>query len=384
MTEPVWALGLMSGTSLDGLDGALLKTDGISVFEFGPRLTLPMPVSLGAELRGLMQGKQDDWLSIEKRFTEAQVPLVAQLVAQLQAEQGPEVKVGCIGFHGQTIVHRPAEGITWQIGNGALLAEQTGIAVVTDFRRRDVAAGGQGAPLVPLYHAALAACLAETSPTETALTPALSHGERELYPHAILNIGGISNLTWLGAASLDTPSLFAMDCGPGNALLNDWMQRTSGVDYDAQGQLAATGRVDEAALSRYLAHPFFSAPPPKSLDRHDFSLDVVAHLSPADGAATLTALTALAVAHAVPWLPQPPIRWLVCGGGRHNVTMLQVLERALAVPVQPVEAEGWNGDSLEAEAFAYLSVRMLRGMPISQPETTGVQRRVSGGGFYSV
>jgi anhydro-N-acetylmuramic acid kinase len=358
--EAMWAIGLMSGTSLDGLDGALIRTDGLSVAEFGPAATIPMPDGLADALRGLMRGDGRDWLTIEKRFTEAQVPLVARL---LEAAGKTPQEIACIGFHGQTILHRPAERITWQIGNGALLAELTGIPVVADFRRRDVAAGGQGAPLVPLYHAALADGLNK--------------------PLAILNIGGISNVTLVGPPNLATPYIHALDCGPGNALLNDWVREKMGWEFDDQGQLAAQGHADEAVLATYLAHPFFAVPPPKSLDRHDFTLDGVAHLSPADGAATLTALTALAVAQSVQWLPEVPQAWLVCGGGRHNPVMMEALRRALNAPVGAVEEAGWRGDSLEAEAFAFLAVRLLRGLPISLPETTGVSRAVTGGAFYS-
>lgn len=364
MTEPVWALGLMSGTSLDGLDGALIRTDGVNILEFGPHMTMVMPAGLADELRALMRQEARDWLAIEQRFTEAQVPLVAQLVAQLQAEQGPDVKVSCIGFHGQTILHRPAEHITWQIGNGAWLAERCAIPVVADFRRRDVAAGGQGAPLVPLYHAALAKDMADV-------------------PLAVLNIGGISNVTLITQPNLTMPYIHALDCGPGNALLNDWLRLKTGAEYDVDGALAAQGNVDEQALETYLAHPFFELPPPKSLDRHDFTLEPVAALSAEDGAATLTAFTALAVHRSLMWLPEMPLRWLVCGGGRHNPVMMEALRRAVNAPVDPVEAVGWHGDALEAEAFAFLAVRLLRGLPISLPETTGVQRLVTGGAFYS-
>jgi anhydro-N-acetylmuramic acid kinase len=401
----VWAIGLMSGTSLDGLDGALIRTDGERVREFGPRVTLPMPDGLANDLRGLMRGSGADWLAIEKRFTEAQVPLVERLLAEAGKTAA---EIGCIGFHGQTIVHRPAEGITWQIGNGAWLAEKTGIAVVADFRRRDVAAGGQGAPLVPLYHAALVASLKpspfgrglgegavaspnETSQLETTLTPRPLPGGEGMYSLAVLNIGGISNVTLCvepqqvatgEMTSLPMPTVYAMDCGPGNALLNDWVRVKMGWEFDEHGQLAAAGRVDEAALEAYLAHPFFTTPPPKSLDRHDFTLEPVAHLTPEDGAATLAAFTVVAVAQSVQWLPEVPNAWLVCGGGRHNPVVMEALRRALNAPVEPVEAVGWNGDSLEAEAFAFLAVRMLRGLPISTPETTGVSRAVTGGAFY--
>jgi anhydro-N-acetylmuramic acid kinase len=255
------------------------------------------------------------------------------------------------------VLHEPENGRTWQIGDGALLARLTGIDTVSDFRSADVAAGGQGAPFVPLYHQALAAALAER-------------------PLAVLNLGGVGNVTWVGAGAEE---LMAFDTGPGNALLDDWALRHTGRPVDADGRLARSGRVDRAALDALLLHPYFDRPAPKSLDRDAFASTPVHGLAPEDGAATLVAFTAAAVARARDILPAPPRRWLVTGGGRRNPAIMAALAEALARPVEAVESVGWEGDVLEAQAFAYLAVRSLAGLPLSLPSTTGVARPMPGG-----
>lgn len=358
------ALGLMSGTSLDGIDAALIHTDGERVGLRGSWLTVPYTRQMRDRLRAAMHG-EGDMLLLERDLTLLHAEVVETLLKKAQLKP---VDVSVIGFHGQTITHRPKEGITWQMGNGALLAEKTGISVVTDFRRRDVAAGGEGAPFVPLYHAALAM-------------------EVEL-PVAVLNLGGIGNVTWIGRSeaagqSILAHDIFAFDTGPGNVLLNEWMERTIGEAYDEDGKHALAGQVDVTALASYLSHPFFRKHPPKSLDRQDFSLEHIAHLSVEDGAATLTAFTAESVARAAEHFPVPAKRWLVCGGGRHNPAILQGLRDRLP-NVEPVESVGWEGDALEAQAFAFLAVRSAKGLPLSLPTTTGVSRVVTGGAFYQV
>ncbi|MFO1243496.1 MAG: anhydro-N-acetylmuramic acid kinase [Rickettsiales bacterium] len=353
--QPIWALGLMSGTSLDGVDAALIKTDGENVLEFGAALTLPLPRDLIGALQELMMGDEADWLIIERRLTLLHAEAVKKVLAKANMSAGD---VGILGFHGQTITHRPRDGITWQMGNPALLAEETGISVVADFRRADVAAGGEGAPLVPLYHAALAQTL------ET--------------PIAILNIGGIANITWIGSDG----SLIAFDTGPGNAMLNDWMRKRTGMLFDRDGKIAEAGKLANALIEEYLQHPYFEQLPPKSLDRNEFSLEIIKHLSTEDGAATLTRLTAEAVYKSLVHLPERPRRWLITGGGRHNPTMMAAL-RSLLEHVTSVENVGWRGDFLEAEAFAFLAVRSMRRMPLTLPSTTGANRAVTGGAFYS-
>ena len=265
--------------------------------------------------------------------------------------------VGLLGFHGQTVLHEPEKGRTWQIGDGGLLARLTGIDTVSDFRSADVANGGQGAPFVPLYHQALAAALPER-------------------PLAVLNLGGVGNVTWVGTGPED---LVAFDTGPGNALVDDWALRHTGRPVDEDGRLARSGRVDGPALAALMQHPYFDRPAPKSLDRDAFDAAPVAGLSPADGAATLVAFTAAAVARSRDILPAAPRRWLVTGGGRRNPAVMAALAEALGQPVAPVESVGWDGDVLEAQAFAYLAVRSLAGLPLSLPTTTGVARPTCGG-----
>jgi anhydro-N-acetylmuramic acid kinase len=286
----------------------------------------------------------------EQRLTLAHAEAVKTLLAKVGSAD-------LIGFHGQTILHRPEKGWTWQIGDGALLARETGIDVINDFRTGDVAAGGQGAPLMPLYHAARA------------------RGQAE--PLVVVNIGGVAQVTYICG---DT--VLAFDTGPGNAPIDDWMQRHTGRPVDTDGALAASGTVNEAALRDMLDHPFFSRVPPKSLDRMDFGMEAVEGLSPADGAATLTAFTAASLARAAEHFPQAPQNWIVSGGGRHNRTLMAMLKARVAAPVMSANDAGWDGDALEAEGFAYLAMRAKRGLPLSLPTTTGVARPMTGGKYW--
>ncbi|MEW5729629.1 MAG: anhydro-N-acetylmuramic acid kinase [Pseudomonadota bacterium] len=348
------ALGLMSGTSLDGVDAALAVTDGVAVERLGQSLTVPYDPGLRSRLRAVLGGVG------EVAAVEHDVTLFhAEVVRRLLAEAGlSPAEIDVVGFHGHTILHRPDQRRTWQIGDGQLLADALGIPVVNDFRSADVAAGGQGAPLVPVFHRALAAGLPR--------------------PLAVLNLGGVGNVTWIGADD----ALLAFDTGPGNALLDDWALAHTGRPVDAGGALARAGRADMHAVAGFTQHEYFDRRPPKSLDRDDFrahAARLVAGKAAADGAATLTAFTARSVALALPHLPEPPARWLVCGGGRHNPEVMAALAAELGVPVDPVEVVGWDGDALEAQAFAYLAVRSLRGLPLTFPGTTGGPAPCGGG-----
>jgi anhydro-N-acetylmuramic acid kinase len=355
--KPVLALGLMSGTSCDGVDAALVETDGENAIICGPWVTRPYAPDFQARLRATLGGK-DEVATVERELTEIHAEAVRALLAPHRI--APE-SVTVIGFHGQTILHEPHHRRTWQIGDGALLARLTGIDVVNDFRSRDVAEGGQGAPLVPLYHAALAAGLPR--------------------PLAVLNIGGVANVTWIGAQNAGD-ALLAFDTGPGNALIDDWALHHTGRPVDSGGSLARAGRVNEPALATLLAKPYFDRPAPKSLDRDAFDPAPLTGLSAADGAATLVAFTAAAVVRSAALFPHPVQRWLVTGGGRHNPALMAALRERLATSVAPVEDVGWQGDALEAQAFAYLAVRSLRGLPLSVPGTTGVPRPMTGGRLH--
>ncbi len=358
------AMGLMSGTSLDGVDAALIRSDGRGRVEFGPHLTIPYSDAIRRDVRALF-GKLAGPPALVEALTRANVEAVEALIARHGLARG---EIDVIGYHGQTIWHRPEAGESVQLGDGALLARLTGIDVVNDFRTPDVKAGGQGAPLVPVFHAALASGLP--------------------LPLAVLNIGGVANVTWIGAAfdpASATPAdaaLLAFDTGPGNALLDDWVMKHAGGRYDDDGRLARAGRVDEAAAGVILANGYFARKPPKSLDRGHFDPAPIAQLSPEDGAATLVAVTARAVAKARDWFPAPARRWLVCGGGRHNPAIMEALRAAMPEPVDPVEAVGWDGDATEAQAFAYLALRTLDGLPITFPRTTGAPRPLGGGTLH--
>jgi anhydro-N-acetylmuramic acid kinase len=353
--ELLKCIGLMSGTSLDGIDVAVLETDGEQDIWQGPSLTIPYSDDFRARLRGVLGGSADNATigAVERDLTLLHAEAVETLIARHRV-----TGVSLIGFHGHTILHRPELGQTHQIGDGALLADRLGICVVSDFRSADVAAGGQGAPLAPAYHWALTRGM-----------------ER---PLAVLNLGGVGNVTWIGAAAHE---LIAFDTGPGNAMIDDWVLQHTGRPVDEDGALAARGKVDFDTVRRFLDHPFFALQPPKSLDRDSFAPLMPRNLSIEDGAATLTRATAAAVGRAVLHLPTTPRRWLVTGGGRHNPTLMAALAEELACPVLPVEVVGWEGDALEAQAFAYLAVRSLRARPLSFPGTTGVPSPLSGGRF---
>ncbi|MFZ0422232.1 MAG: anhydro-N-acetylmuramic acid kinase [Xanthobacteraceae bacterium] len=360
------AIGLMSGTSQDGVDVALIDTDGETIGQFGAtacrpytkaeRTLLRQATAAAANLtertaRPLIVAKA------EALVNDAHAEAVQSFLASNSLTPG---SVAAIGFHGQTLLHRPERGLTLQIGDGRNLARRLGIPVVYDFRAADVDAGGQGAPLAPIFHRALVRQLGGEPPT------------------AVLNLGGVANITFI-----DGESLIACDTGPGNALLDDFLRLRTGQPLDTDGRQAGAGTVDEAMITRLLTHPFFSAPPPKSLDRNDFREwvgDVLDGIGVEDGAATLTALTAAAVARIVPYLPRAPKTWIVAGGGARNPTLMRMLAQRLApARIESAHEAGWSIDSLEAQAFAYLAVRSLRGLPITFPGTTGVAQPLTGG-----
>jgi anhydro-N-acetylmuramic acid kinase len=352
----------MSGTSLDGIDVALLRTAGEDGVDRGPAATYPYRPDQQAVLHdALTEAKslatRDARPGILAEAERALTEWHAEAVERFLDANGltpPEIDV--IGFHGQTVIHRPERRLTVQLGLGPTLARRTGIPVVYDMRAADVAAGGQGAPLVPVYHRALAAGVTER-------------------PVAFVNIGGVANMTWIGRDG----DLVAFDTGPGNALLNDWCERHTDVPYDKDGMLARRGNSNADVLGQLLKNNFFATSAPKSLDRNTFQTSIVDALSPADGAATLTRFTAEAIALSEKLVPEPPRLYIICGGGRLNPTLIQNLRDLLQASVIVAENSGMNGDSMEAEAWAYLAVRCLKGLPITFPGTTGVAQPLSGG-----
>jgi anhydro-N-acetylmuramic acid kinase len=357
---PVWALGAMSGTSLDGVDAAMVETDGVEIFGFGKTGYRAFDDAERAVLRGAL----GQWLG-------SQVTAAADLVerAHIDLLAGFD-GAAMVGFHGQTLAHDPRGRGTLQVGDGAVLAAALDLPVVWDFRSDDVAMGGEGAPLAPFFHFACARWIGADKPL------------------VFLNLGGVGNLTFVDpskAGPEEPGAVLAFDTGPANAPLNDLMQARAGQAMDKGGALAAQGQVETGALELFLAEPYFARMPPKSLDRNDFAemIGLVRELGDADAAATLTAMCAAGVSQGMEHCPVPPDRVLVTGGGRHNPVLMQMLAVSLDCPVEPIESVGLDGDMLEAQAFAFLAVRVARGMPTSCPGTTGV-RALVGGGIVSV
>jgi anhydro-N-acetylmuramic acid kinase len=351
----LWALGAMSGTSLDGVDAALIETDGEVIHSFG-----------ASRYRAYSAGEQAVLTAALGRWPGDDLEEAARIVMQAHIEALSGFDAELVGFHGQTLAHEPHGRGTHQLGDGAELAEALGQPVVWDFRSADMRLGGQGAPLAPFFHFACARYIGADTPV------------------AFLNLGGVGNLTWVdpsGRRPEDEGALVAFDTGPANAPINDLMMARRGLPYDEAGKLAKGGTVAEGALEMFLDEPYFLKMPPKSLDRDAFAdmIDLVGELSDADAAATLTAMSAAAVLRGMEHCPAPPERLLVTGGGRHNPVMMDMLRAALDCDVAPVEDVGLNGDMLEAQAFGYLAVRVARGLPTSCASTTGVRAAVSGG-----
>lgn len=367
--EPIWAVGLMTGTVLDGyIDVALVQTDGETISHFGAYTLAPYPPAIRSLLEEtLNQARKWNFegadpvifAEAEDAITRAQSAAVADLVAEAGLKPSD---IGIVGFHGQSVLHRAPQpgriGATRQLGNGQLMQDLLGIRVAYDFRSADVRAGGQGAPLAALYHQALLRRLNYTDGRT-----------------AVLNLGGVANITWWDGAD----QLIAFDVGPANAPINDFIRALGLGDMDRDGQMALRGTVDEARLKSLLTHPYLSAPYPKSLDRFDFSASMADGLGPDDGAATLTAFTTSAVGKALDLLPRRPERLVVCGGGRHNPAIMAMLEARAGVQAVSADSLGLRGDAIEAECFAFLAVRVLRGLPISFPTTTGAPRPMTGG-----
>ncbi len=347
----------MSGTSLDGVDAALVETDGETISTFGDARYRPYTTQEQAVLHAAL-GR---WPGEDGVSAACEVVEVAH--AEILSEF-PEAEL--IGFHGQTLAHDPGGRGTHQAGDGGLLAEVLDRPVVWDFRTSDVRLGGQGAPLAPFFHFACAKWMGADEPL------------------VFLNLGGVGNVTWVDP-SFDRPeqpgACLAFDTGPANAPINDLMQSRYNLGFDDGGQIAAQGNVDSDIVARFLSHPYFSRMPPKSLDRNDFRQLVsdVAPLPDQDGVATLTAAAVAAVVRGAEHFPKSPVGILVTGGGRKNRRMMDLLAEAFPCPVLPVEAMGLDGDMLEAQAFAYLAVRVSRGLPTSCPGTTGVRAAVGGG-----
>jgi len=358
------AIGLMSGTSFDGVDAAIVSSDGERVSRPHAHFARPYTADERDALRDALAAarsltdrndRPDALAKAERIVTNAHIEAVEGLL-DLSGYDRNEIDIA--GFHGQTVFHAPERGLTVQLGDGPALAAAVRIPVVYDFRDADVASGGEGAPFAPVYHRALV--------------------ERDRLPRpiAVVNLGGVANITWIGKDG----EMIACDTGPASAMIDDWVHRHSGKPFDEGGAIAASGTVDADALARLLDNPYFQRPAPKSLDRDAFRLDPVLDLSLADGAATLTAFSAAALALGLNLMPLKPAMLVICGGGAHNKTLIEAIGRATEVAaVKTADEVGWSSDFMEAEAFAFMAVRRLLFLPLTFPKTTGVVAPTLGG-----
>lgn len=355
--DTLTAIGVISGTSMDGIDVSIVTSDGRDAVSFGPGRSYPYRETTRRALQALIA-------EAERALTEPLVELEAEVTADhldairhFVADHGLNIAtIDLVGLHGQTVYHRPRQRFTRQLIDGPTVARALGVPTVDRFRHADVEAGGEGAPFAPLYHRALAQGMAQ--------------------PLMVLNLGGVGNVTYI-----DGETVIAFDTGPASAILDDFVLRRRGQAYDTDGALAASGQVHDDLVAAFMDNPFFDRPAPKSLDRNDFHrrAQVVEPLSDADGAATLAAFTIESLVAALRHVPRPPARWLVGGGGRLNRHFMRRLSERLGVPVEPVETAGWDGDALEAQIFAYLAIRSVKGLPLSLPSTTGVPQPLTGG-----
>lgn len=361
MTPPdnatLTAIGAISGTSMDGIDVSLVSSDGRDAVSFGAGASYPYRETTRRDLQAVIadaeKASSEPLVALEAAVTADHLEAVRRFVADQGLDLGT---VDLVGLHGQTIYHRPERRFTRQLIDGQAVADALGVPTVDRFRHADVAAGGEGAPFAPLYHRALAQRLAQ--------------------PVMVLNLGGVGNVTYI-----DGETVIAFDTGPASAIIDDFVARRLGRPFDEDGALAASGRVHDDLVAAFMDNPFFDRPAPKSLDRNDFHrrAQVVEPLSDADGAATLAAFTVESLVAALRHVPRAPGRWLVGGGGRLNRHIMTRLAGRLGVPVEPVETAGWDGDALEAQLFAYLAIRSVKGLPLSLPSTTGVPEPMPGG-----
>lgn len=359
MIKTVNALGLLSGTALDGIDVAMIKTDGVDIYDFGTAQTFPYEDSLREKIR-LLLGTQPDSPENILRINEVENELTrfhAEVVKEYIASH--DVQIDVIGFEGLTIFNDPAHHYTHQLGDGELLARLTGIQVVNHFHLADIRAGGQGAPLEPVYHNALCADIGK--------------------PLAVVNISGITHVTWIGSYG----EMMAFDTGPGNAAIDEWVRKHGGMHMDYNGKLAITGKVNEQIVATMMRHKYFGKYPPKSTDRREFieKLEHLEGLGLEDGTATATAFVAQSIAYSLLlYLPEIPKVLIVCGGGAKNPTILRFLRQRLPdMEIRTASEEGFNTNALESQAVAFMAVRRLYHLPISFPTTTGVPEPMVGG-----
>lgn len=359
----------MSGTSMDGVDAAEIKSDGLQIFDFGEFISEPYSEELRNKLKKLVSLKDnasDEFITeVENEVTNFHAEIVNKLLKK--ANKKPD-DIDIIGFHGHTIDHRPQDRFTWQIGNGRALADQTGIDVISNFRKNDVLLGGQGAPLIPLYHKAII--------------------EFPFYPAIIINIGGVANLTYI-----EDGGIIAFDTGPGNALMDDYASDKFGKKYDDDGKIARSGKANKKLLSKLLENIYFFRKPPKSLDRDNFqkmvnhylNSDEFQDINPTDILSTLTEFTVESLAISIEnHLPQPAKTIFVCGGGAQNGYLIEKLQERLKTKIFDISSidKNLNPDAIEAQGFGYLAIRSKIGLPITFASTTGIKMSSATGGVF--
>lgn len=360
--RPLWAIGLESDTAISGVDVALIRTDGVDIFERKAEFSRPYSPTMREAITAVLgeKGQQDlNYLrQVEEQVTQHHIEAVQEL---LDTQDLSPRQIDVIGFSGHTVLNRPAQKLSVQIGDAQMMLDAFGIPVVNRFYQTDLASGGQGSPIFPAYYEALARTLEK--------------------PLVIFSIGGISSLTYIGVNG----ELIAFDVGPGNVLIDRWMQQRLGAEMDFDGLWAAKGQIDERLLTKLMQHPAIIQNPPKALEREDFLslLTDVEGSSLADGAATLTALTSESLVQACEkFLPEKPSQYIVTGGGAYNPSMVKYLRQHLSAPVKTADEIGWNTMCLDAESFAFLAVRCLFGLPLTYPTTTGVEFPLSGGKIW--
>ena len=365
------AIGLNSGAALDGVSAALLRTNGEDVIEVGSSRFFPydrdMKIALRRAEKAALEHRDGaaDIGKASKDVTDFHVVAVDEF---LNAAGLKRTAIDIVGFHGHTIFHRPkrtpeSAGRTWQIGDGRVLAEETKIDVVNGFRDADISAGGEGGPIASIYFAALA----------KSLEPDGAVG--------VIDLGRISSVTYV--PKTDSPlDILAFDAGPGAALIDEWVALKTGEPMDFDGELARSGKVHSDILRMMLLNPYVRRKPPKALEKSDFKIEAVLNLSVADGAATLTALTAACIRASLPHLPAAPNDWIIVGGARRNLALTDAIGMALDADIHTAESLGWRGDDLDAQAVAYLAVRSLRKLPLTYPRTTRTPRPTLGGTYH--
>jgi len=364
MTKNFYSLGLMSGTSVDGIDASIIKSDGEQFLEIVDNLYLKYGKELRLKLKSVIDScsSKDDFKKLSNNIKEIEKKMTLEhaRACELIIEKNKKIKIDIIGFHGQTVIHKPYEGYSLQIGDSKLLSKQMGKTVVSNFRENDILNGGQGAPLTPIYHKLILSKI------------------KSSHPSVIINIGGISNITYLE----DKNKIISFDSGPGGYLIDKWVKKHSSFEFDDKGLIAESGKLNENILGEILNNSYYKKNPPKSLDVKDFNLSDLNKLSFEDGCATLSMLTAKTICMAINNLKEKPNKILISGGGRKNSFIIKNIKNIAKSPVYLIDEFNFNGDFIESQAFAFLAIRSYMKKFITFPDTTGVSKPCLGGMIF--